>query len=224
MAFRTANAIDLTLRKMCGEIACEPYNYCSEQELTCRPCSNICDVKLPNAQENKCEKHCQDYIHDILKGYKQGENVSDIINTIFWLLVVILLLLIILVALVGGMALRKWHCYFKRRQMRKIEDKKFQQKLSSVQYIVNNNNSLRDENAKSTSSQPLRSTLPSTMTLTTQTDTPCSTNTNRLSASRTLPLSTEEPSEDTTLDYASYVNQALSHSPSNENTLNTPKY
>lgn len=59
LAFRTANAIDLTLRKMCGEIACEPYNYCSEQELTCRPCSNICDVKLPNAQENKCEKHCQ---------------------------------------------------------------------------------------------------------------------------------------------------------------------
>lgn len=59
----------------------------------------------------------------------------DIINTIFWLLVVILLLLIILVALVGGMALRKWHCYFKRRQMRKIEDKKFQQKLSSVQVL-----------------------------------------------------------------------------------------
>lgn len=90
-----------------------------------------------------------------------------------------------------------------------------------LQYSINNNNPLRDESIKCIT-QPMRSTLPSTTTLTTQTDSPCSSN--RLSAGRTLPLSTEEPSEDTTLDYASYVNQALSHSPSNENTLNSPKY
>lgn len=69
----------------------------------------------------------------------------------------------------------------------------------------------------------MRNTMPSTITLTTQPESsPTYTNT---SATRTLPLSSEEPSEDTTLDYASYVNQGMSHSQSKETDLNTtPKY
>lgn len=55
----------------------------------------------------------------------------------------------------------------------------------------------------------------STMTLTTQTESPPSTN-KSTNTTKTLPLSVEEPCEDTTLDYAAYVNQALSHSPPNE--------
>lgn len=62
----------------------------------------------------------------------------------------------------------------------------------------------------------MRTKMPSTMTLTTQTDeSPHCTN-KSTSTTKTLPLSVEEPSEDTTLDYAAYVNQALSHSPPSE--------
>lgn len=59
LMFVSADAMELTLRKPCGEIFCETYSYCSEQELLCRPCDSICDVKSPNVQTDKCEQHCQ---------------------------------------------------------------------------------------------------------------------------------------------------------------------
>lgn len=49
----------LTISKECGDIICQPHNYCSQIDHTCRPCQVACDPTLGNYDKGVCEKDCQ---------------------------------------------------------------------------------------------------------------------------------------------------------------------
>ncbi|XKL67946.1 hypothetical protein PGB90_003437 [Kerria lacca] len=201
----------------CGQYECSQYQYCSKVSNICKDCSELC---LEDTSE--CRQECPDYYWDTMRECVTKSHVQDMISDLDRLLKVVIFLLVLLLIMVGGLVYRIVYRYFKRRRLRKEEDKKFKEKLSAVQYTVNNN-TLRDGSVKCIT-QTVSCPMPSMTTLTTNTDSLCGTN-RTASINETLPLSKEEPSEDTTLDYASYINQGMSHSPSKENGLNTtPKY
>ncbi|XP_065219444.1 protein grindelwald [Planococcus citri] len=216
----SAHSVFKTIK--CGDTPCKIYEYCRSQDGSCHPCEDLCDAESHNHNAARCQKECSEFVHDVQIGYARKTDIQSLIDEVdrmYALLVVILILVVVLVTIVGAMLVKLLYQYRKRVNLRKLEQKKFQQKLTAVQYTIANNNPKRDDSINGTMTQSMRTTLPSTMTLTTQTEESPNCTNKSTSTTKTLPLSVEEPCEDTTLDYAAYVNQALSHSPANEGHL-----
>lgn len=208
--------------KPCGEISCHRYEYCARQQKHCFNCDSICEKTDHNYNGQDCQELCQDYIHDIVEGHVKKDDlryIEDILNKIYHIVSVTCVLVLCLTSVAAVFGFRYLYQWRKRVKEQNVEKKKYQQKLTSVQYSIANNgadNNNRNEMIR-TLSHSMKEAGPSTMTLTTQTtaaDSPQNTNVSSLSGTaKTLPLSNVEPCEDRTLDYAAYVNQALSSSP-----------
>lgn len=195
----------LVLLKLCGERACEPYQYCSDG--SCTPCNKTCSPQVEGAQHNfdpqLCEKHCQDYIHDKVKHYvtyveskqMQKELRGEMIDTIEGLRTMVAfsltLSLLVGVAMLAGLGFA-WLKYRRHRRQGAREKEIIGKKIPSVSEIVNNNKDCGGGNG-------LRVDLPPA-------GVPPSV------ATTTTPISTRHPSEDATLEYA-YDNPGMTPSP-----------
>ncbi|XP_014250866.1 uncharacterized protein LOC106667425 [Cimex lectularius] len=214
----------LHLRNPCGEKSCSRYEYCSD--LYCQNCEPVCTVGERNFDSVICEKECQEYIHDKIKGYQTVEDVAnntkqlqgyvrdkikeylseadslkatkDLQETIEWLrqLVAASLILSLMVVVVVVAALG--FLWLRYRRKKAEQNKEIDLMDTKIQTVSGMmNNNCKEKLAKlDMSSIGSNTAAPSVVT----------------GVTTTTPISTRHPCEDATLEYA-YDNQGMTPSP-----------
>nr|XP_018910758.1 PREDICTED: uncharacterized protein LOC109039636 [Bemisia tabaci] len=242
----TSSLAGLTLERRCGEdkLVCPKYNYCSQNEF-CSPCQKICDKNDNNYSPTLCETQCQDYIHDYVEHYVHSaasindQNIEELLRNLYLLVACTLIISVIVLGTVVG-ALTLYYIRYRKRthQHLEFEEKAYQKKLATAQYVstINNNRNPPEPAATTTTTtshsiahnqvapistitpirgdHPLRLDMPvNSRSYQSSLSVPTNkTGTPPSANTTTTSITTKYPSEDRTLEYV-YDNLALTPSP-----------